>query len=95
MEQCELCYRTPDEPLAMLCDECKDKAARFDIELHNKNMLLQTITKGLEEMEHALNEDTSEAMTTSLISGAMARLRVAKKIYGEDSDLLEIKKDMK
>ena len=55
MPTCEGCNRSSEEIIvAVLCEECSDKAGRFDITLLERNRLLKEVKATLTELDYAL-----------------------------------------
>ena len=76
MPTCEGCNRSSKNILTSeLCEECVDKAARFDLCLFERNQLLTAAKKAAQELGYA--QETKDAgLRLTFLSQAKGRLGV-------------------
>ena len=78
MVTCEGCNLSSEEMVTNeLCEECSDKAGRFDLMLLERDQLLTTVKDTLAELAHA-SEVKNEYLRVTFIHRAIGRLKVAK-----------------
>ena len=76
MSTCEGCNRSSEEIIvAVLCEECSDKAGRFDIVLVERNRLLQAVESSITDLKCA-GETKSKGLRLMFLSQALGRLMV-------------------
>ena len=76
MSTCEGCNRSSEEIIvAVLCQECSDKAARFDIVLIEHKQLLQAVESSITDLKCA-GETKSKGLRLIFLSQALGRLMV-------------------
>ena len=77
-ETCEGCNVISDKPYYLLCEECADKAASYDITLRDRRYLYRTVCNSLDDLNHAVSKDISNSESVILIASAIGRLKVSK-----------------
>lgn len=76
MPTCEGCQRTSETMVTNeLCEECSDKAARFDLMLFERNQLLTGVKGAITDLEHG-SETKDAGLRLTFLSQALGRLKV-------------------
>ena len=86
-EQCEGCLSYSTGTFSVLCEDCLDKAAKYEITLRDKRFCWTAINKALVDLHHVVDEkDLEPNLIIQLLSSAIARLEVA------EDDCREVKR---